>query len=154
MLPNTELPELAKKWYKTQRCHSTRFLYRFELSETPEHTAVALALGFKVPSLLLWVVVYLSSVFSCHFSQMAPAETGKLGLNSLHNLSRLKPSSYAALQDRGQQPFPLKTLTQELSVTSCTTELTQGAIHPFSAWKDLNLQLLLPIKCHHLQTLK
>lgn len=128
------------------------FPLRSELSETPEHTALALALGFKVLSPLLQVVVYLSSVFSCHFSQMAPAETGKFGLNSLHNLSRLKPSSHAALQDRGQQPFPFKTLAQELPVTSCTTELTQGAIHPFSAWKDLHLQLLLPITRHHHQT--
>lgn len=83
-----------------------------------------------------------------HFSQMAPAETGKLGFISLHNLSRFKPSSHAALQDRGQQPLPFlfKSLMEKLSVTSCTTELMQGVIHPFTGWRGLNLQLLLPRK--------
>lgn len=47
---------------------------------------------------------------------MAPAEAGKIGLISLHNLSRFKASFHAALEDRGQQslPFPFKTLMEEL----------------------------------------
>lgn len=87
---------------------------------------------------------------------MASAETGKIGLISLHNLSRFKPSSYGALQDRGQQPlsFPFKTLTEDLAVTSCTTQLLQGVIHPFSAWGGLNLQLCFTEKCHYHQILK
>lgn len=79
-------------------------------------------LGLKALSPLLQVVVYLSSVFSplkatrVHFSQMAPAEAGKIGFISLHSLSRFKPSFHAALQDGEQQPllFPFKTLTEEL----------------------------------------
>lgn len=51
-----------------------------------------------------------------HFLQMAPAEAGKIGLISLHNLSRFKASFRAALEDRGQQPlpFPFKTFMEEL----------------------------------------